>query len=102
MGLVTLVPNKGLHINVNIFRQLSFSFYFHFQEVDHFNFLNTCLTAIGYRGVFCSKPDSPCIYVTNNNGPDGCALFYRKDKFDLISASSRILEIWRVQSNQVY
>ncbi|ODM98160.1 Nocturnin [Orchesella cincta] len=71
------------------------------QEVDHYNFLNACLTAIGYRGVFCSKPDSPCIYVVNNNGPDGCALFYRNNKFDLISASSRILEIWRVQSNQV-
>jgi len=72
------------------------------QEVDHFNFLNKCLIPLGYRGVFCSKPDSPCIYLRNNNGPDGCALFYRKDKFDLISASSRILEIWRVQSNQVW
>ncbi|CAG7734067.1 unnamed protein product [Allacma fusca] len=71
------------------------------QEVDHFNFLNSTLSSLGYRGVFCSKPDSPCIYLANNNGPDGCALFYRRDKFDLISASSRVLEIWRVQSNQV-
>ncbi|OXA45842.1 Nocturnin [Folsomia candida] len=71
------------------------------QEVDHFNFLNKCLVPLGYRGVFCSKPDSPCIYLRNNNGPDGCALFYRKEKFDLMVASSRVLEIWRVQSNQV-
>lgn len=71
------------------------------QEVDHFNFLRSSLKPLGFRGVFCSKPDSPCIYLANNNGPDGCALFFREDKFDLISASSRIIEIWKIQSNQV-
>src|SRR5688500_7617813 len=38
------------------------------QEVDHYNFINSSLTPLGYRGVFCSKPDSPCIYLANNNG----------------------------------
>jgi len=71
------------------------------QEVDHFKFLKSALNPLGYRGIFCSKPDSPCIYLENNNGPDGCALFFRHDKFELISASSRVIEIWKIQSNQV-
>lgn len=28
-------------------------------------------------------------------------LFYKKNKFDLINYDTRILEVWRVQSNQV-
>lgn len=72
-----------------------------FQEVDHFNFLRHILETQGYTGMFFPKPDSPCLYIDGNNGPDGCALFYRKDKFDLIKAETRILEIWGVQSNQV-
>lgn len=71
------------------------------QEVDHFNFLKYILGTQGYVGTFFPKPDSPCIYIDGNNGPDGCAIFYRKSKFDLISRECRILEIWRVQSNQV-
>ena len=26
---------------------------------------------------FVPKPDSPCIYMEGNTGPDGCAIFYR-------------------------
>ncbi|XP_023024064.1 NADP/NADPH phosphatase nocturnin isoform X2 [Leptinotarsa decemlineata] len=71
------------------------------QEVDHFNFLSHVLQTQGYTGMFFPKPDSPCIYINGNNGPDGCAIFYRKDKFDLLKAETHILEIWKVQSNQV-
>ncbi|XP_044734324.1 nocturnin isoform X2 [Chrysoperla carnea] len=71
------------------------------QEVDHFNFLKTVLGTQGYKGMFFPKPDSPCLYINGNNGPDGCAIFYREDKFDLVRMESRILEVWRVQSNQV-
>ncbi|XP_017767786.1 PREDICTED: nocturnin isoform X2 [Nicrophorus vespilloides] len=71
------------------------------QEVDHFNFLRYVLNTQGYTGMFFPKPDSPCIYIDGNNGPDGCAIFYRKDKYELVKKESRILEIWRVQSNQV-
>ncbi|RZB38607.1 Exo endo phos domain containing protein, partial [Asbolus verrucosus] len=70
-------------------------------EVDHFNFLKHVLGTQGYTGVFYPKPDSPCMYISGNNGPDGCAIFYRTNKFDLINIETRILEIWRVQSNQV-
>ena len=55
----------------------------------------------GYSGIFLPKPDSPCIYLPDNNGPDGCALFYKKDKFLLQSMNTRTLEVWHVQSNQV-
>ncbi|CAH1101165.1 unnamed protein product [Psylliodes chrysocephalus] len=71
------------------------------QEVDHFNFISHILETQGYTGLFFPKPDSPCIYINGNNGPDGCAIFYRKDKFDLVNVETKILEIWKVQSNQV-
>ncbi|KAF2355572.1 Endonuclease/exonuclease/phosphatase [Trinorchestia longiramus] len=71
------------------------------QEVDHFSLLERVLGSQGYEGFFIPKPDSPCIYVPDNRGPDGCALFYRTNKFKIIEQHSRILEVWRVQSNQV-
>jgi len=69
--------------------------------VDHFNFLKTVLGTQGYNGMFFPKPDSPCLYIKGNNGPDGCAIFFREDKFELLKAVTRVLEVWRVQSNQV-
>jgi hypothetical protein len=72
-----------------------------FQEVDHFNFLKTVLGTQGYNGLFFPKPDSPCLYIKGNNGPDGCAIFFREDKFELLKTVTRVLEVWRVQSNQV-
>jgi hypothetical protein len=72
-----------------------------FQEVDHFNFLKTVLSTQGYNGIFFPKPDSPCLYIKGNNGPDGCAIFFREDKFELLKTVTRVLEVWRVQSNQV-
>lgn len=59
------------------------------------------LATQNYEGIFFPKPDSPCLYISENNGPDGCALFYKKSKFDLVNYDTRILEVWRVQSNQV-
>jgi len=71
------------------------------QEVDHFKLLEKALGSVGYSGRFLPKPDSPCIYLTDNNGPDGCAIFVRDSKFEVLSEARRILEVWRVQSNQV-
>lgn len=71
------------------------------QEVDHYKFLSTALASQGYKGLFCPKPDSPCIYIRDNNGPDGCAIFYKSEKFKLISTQTKILQVWTVQSNQV-
>ncbi|KFB46551.1 hypothetical protein ZHAS_00014586 [Anopheles sinensis] len=71
------------------------------QEVDHFKFLQKILSAQGYEGVFFPKPDSPCLYINGNNGPDGCAVFYKKDRLEMVNHFTRILEVWRVQSNQV-
>ena len=71
------------------------------QEVDHFKLIRKALCSIGYHGRFVPKPDSPCLYLEDNNGPDGSAIFYKKEKFELISKSSRALEVWGVKSNQV-
>ncbi|XP_003736916.2 nocturnin isoform X1 [Drosophila pseudoobscura] len=71
------------------------------QEVDHFKFLQTVLGSQNYAGIFFPKPDSPCLYIEQNNGPDGCAIFYKRDKLQLMGYDTRVLEVWRVQSNQV-
>eukprot|EP00092_Neocalanus_flemingeri_P005276 GFUD01005678.1.p1 GENE.GFUD01005678.1~~GFUD01005678.1.p1 ORF type:complete len:445 (+),score=120.49 GFUD01005678.1:393-1727(+) len=71
------------------------------QEVDHFRMLQRALGSIGYSGRFFPKPDSPCIYLESNTGPDGCVIFYKKTTFDFISSCSKVLEVWGVASNQV-
>lgn len=71
------------------------------QEVDHFKFLQSVLGTQQYEGIFYPKPDSPCLYISENNGPDGCAIFFKKNKFEVVNYDTRILEVWRVQSNQV-
>jgi len=72
------------------------------QEVDHFPLLERALDSVGYSGHFVPKPDSPCIYLPSNSGPDGCAIFYHRDHWELVGeVKSRIIEVWRVQTNQV-
>jgi len=71
------------------------------QEVDHFKFLQKLLGSQGFRGTFFPKPDSPCMYIKGNNGPDGCAIFYQTSRYSLVRTETRVLEVWRVQSNQV-
>ncbi|XP_015908367.1 nocturnin isoform X3 [Parasteatoda tepidariorum] len=72
-----------------------------FQEVDHYQFFKSTLSPLGFRGVFYPKPDSPCFYIAENNGPDGCAIFINEDKFELLDMKTRSLEVWGYQSNQV-
>ncbi|XP_037088145.1 nocturnin-like isoform X2 [Pollicipes pollicipes] len=71
------------------------------QEIDHFKFFQKALGTMGYSGIFFPKPDSPCIYIKGNNGPDGCALFFNTERFELVKAETRVIEVWKVQSNQV-
>lgn len=71
------------------------------QEVDHYKLLEMALGSVGYKGSFVPKPDSPCIYLDSNNGPDGCAIFYKNERFELLSEASKVLEVWWIQSNQV-
>ena len=71
------------------------------QEVDHFEFLRRSLSALGYEGRFFPKPDSPCLYLDENTGPDGCAVFYKADRFEMTRSESRVIEVWGVESNQV-
>ncbi|GIY96936.1 nocturnin [Caerostris extrusa] len=72
-----------------------------FQEVDHYHFFKNTLSPLGFSGVFFPKPDSPCFYFAENNGPDGCAIFINETKFDLLDTKTRTLEVWGYQSNQV-
>ena len=71
------------------------------QEVDHPRLLLRALQSVGYLGQFVQKPDSPCIYMKESNGPDGCAIFYKESKFEKIRSSSRVLKVWNANSNQV-
>ena len=61
--------------------------------MDHFDFLNRGLKTIGYSGKFIPKPDSPCIYLQGNNGPDGCAIFVKVRITDLLSRHTKCRRI---------
>ena len=62
------------------------------EEVDHFHdFLHPQLEQRGFKGLFVEKKDSPCLEFTPNNGPDGCALFYRSSKLTLLKKRDLVL-----------
>ncbi|KAJ8336090.1 hypothetical protein SKAU_G00394330 [Synaphobranchus kaupii] len=72
------------------------------QEVDHyFDTFQPVLYSLGYHGTFCPKPWSPCLDVERNNGPDGCALFFRRDRFELVDSASVRLAAAMLKTNQV-
>ncbi len=73
------------------------------EEVDHFeDFLKPELSSQGYDGFYFPKRDSPCLQFPDNNGPDGCALFYRSEKFNLLKKKEIILQNAQgEESNQV-
>nr|XP_032814813.1 nocturnin [Petromyzon marinus] len=55
------------------------------QEVDRYHdAFSPALNQLGYGGAFVPKRHSPCLDVQPNYGPDGCAIFYRKERFELL------------------
>lgn len=63
------------------------------EEVDHFeDFFKPKLTQLGFEGFFFPKCDSPCLAFPDNNGPDGCALFYRSAKFEFVKKKELVLK----------
>ncbi|XP_042611323.1 nocturnin-like [Cyprinus carpio] len=71
------------------------------QEVDHyFDTFQPVLASLGYQSSFCPKPCSPCLHVHNNNGPDGCALFFNRRRFQLLHTTHR-LSVMMLKTNQV-
>ncbi|XP_018412597.1 PREDICTED: nocturnin [Nanorana parkeri] len=72
------------------------------QEVDHyFDTFQPILSRLGYQCAFLAKPWSPCLDVEHNNGPDGCALFFLQDRFQLISSNNFRLSARTLKTNQV-
>lgn len=72
------------------------------QEVDHYyDTLQPVLASLGYQSSFLAKPWSPCLDVEQNNGPDGCALFYRRSRFTLLSTAHLRLSAMLLPTNQV-
>ncbi|XP_005996688.1 nocturnin isoform X2 [Latimeria chalumnae] len=72
------------------------------QEVDHyFDTFQPILSRLGYHCSFLPKPWSPCLDVECNNGPDGCALFFNRDKFHLIDSANFRLTVMMLKTNQV-
>ncbi|XP_060565805.1 nocturnin-like [Ruditapes philippinarum] len=71
------------------------------EEVDFYPYLFECLSKLGYAGVYSEKPDSPCLYQTNNIGPDGTAILYDTSKLVLSQSDSKILKENGEQSNHV-
>lgn len=72
------------------------------EEVDHFSYMQELLATAGYAGCFFPKPDSPCLYSYINNGPDGCAVFWRSDEVRLEIQKDIVLKDYRHhETNQV-
>lgn len=72
------------------------------QEVDHYyDTLGPIMAGLGYQGSFLAKPWSPCLDVERNNGPDGCALFFRSSRFALRSTAHLRLSAMMLPTNQV-
>lgn len=72
------------------------------QEVDHYyDTLGPIMSGLGYQGSFLAKPWSPCLDVERNNGPDGCALFFRSSRFSLRSTAHLRLSAMMLPTNQV-
>lgn len=72
------------------------------QEVDHYyDTFQPIMSSLGYEGSFLAKPWSPCLEVERNNGPDGCALFYRRSRFSLQNTSHLRLSAMMLPTNQV-
>ncbi|RVE76342.1 hypothetical protein OJAV_G00009370 [Oryzias javanicus] len=72
------------------------------QEVDHYyDTFEPVLAGLGYSGHFCPKPYSPCLDVEGNNGPDGCALFFDRSRFELLDSTSTRLYAIMIPTNQV-
>ncbi|KAM9849630.1 nocturnin [Aulostomus maculatus] len=72
------------------------------QEVDHYyDTFQPIMASLGYHGSFLAKPWSPCLDVEQNNGPDGCALFYRHSRFSLQTTAHMRLSAMMLPTNQV-
>ncbi|KAK3578310.1 hypothetical protein CHS0354_004219 [Potamilus streckersoni] len=62
------------------------------EEVDNFSFFQESLMNFGYMGIFYPKPNSPCMNVENNTGPDGCAVLYSTKHLILSESNSIVLQ----------
>ena len=62
------------------------------EEVDHFSdFFEPRLKEKGFDGFFKPKTSSPCLRIAGNSGPDGCALFYKTEKFSCLDKHELVL-----------
>ncbi|KAM4621650.1 nocturnin [Polymixia lowei] len=72
------------------------------QEVDHYyDTFQPIMASLGYHSSFLAKPWSPCLDVERNNGPDGCALFFRRSRFSLLATAHLRLSAMMLPTNQV-
>ncbi|KAI5624888.1 nocturnin isoform X1 [Silurus asotus] len=72
------------------------------QEVDHYyDTFQPMMSSLGYQSSFCPKPFSPCLDVRGNNGPDGCALFFSRERFRLLGVHHLRLSALALKTNQV-
>ncbi len=57
------------------------------QETDAYEELKPYVHKLGYTSVFCPKYASPCLQMSPNYGPDGCTVFYKLAKFQIVNMS---------------
>ena len=55
------------------------------EEADFYEQIKPFLHSLGYTSIFSPKYSSPCLDFSDNIGPDGPAVFYRKSMFQIIN-----------------
>ena len=46
---------------------------------------------MGYSGLYKAKPDSTCLKMAINIGPDGCAIFFDKKRFQAVENGDEVI-----------
>jgi len=72
------------------------------QEADVYQEINPYMNALGYTSVFQPKFSSPCLEMTPNFGPDGCAIFYRQSMFQIQCQTCQIVKVDNKMNSQVF
>lgn len=72
------------------------------QELDKYEHFKSKLSKCGYHSIFFPKPESPCLFVEGNAGPDGCAIFYKHEYLELLDQENIVLlDGQECETNQV-
>ena len=72
------------------------------EELDSYEEFKPILHSIGYTSVFCPKYESSCLFMQTHVGPDGCAIFYKQNKFQINNLHCENIFVNESNQSQVF